>query len=130
MPADSGVVPQSAPMPRRRFLTVDNRFLPPLLITAILVTAHLSFGILESYQRTALAIATAIGAELIMGRLTYGGGADPARAHIPRISGGRPVGPPFFLPEFPFPLFFLPSQYGLRFRDRPPSNPSTFSFGA
>ena len=30
---------------------------PPLLITGILLAAHLSFGILEGYSRTALAIA-------------------------------------------------------------------------
>ena len=32
----------------RRF-TFDNRFLGPILITAILIGAHLSFGILEGY---------------------------------------------------------------------------------
>src|SRR5690242_7019568 len=48
---------------RRRFLTVDNRFLPPILITCILLAAHLSFGVLESYPHTALAIVTAIATE-------------------------------------------------------------------
>ena len=46
------------------FSKLDNRLLPPLLITCILITAHLTFGILEAYERTALAIVTAIGAEL------------------------------------------------------------------
>ena len=31
-----------------RALALDNRFLPPLLITCILLTAHLSFGILDA----------------------------------------------------------------------------------
>ena len=35
---------------------------------AILLTAHLSFGILEGWERTALAIVTAIVAEMVMGR--------------------------------------------------------------
>ena len=39
---------------------IDNRYLPPLLITSILLTAHLSFGILEGWEKTALAIVTAI----------------------------------------------------------------------
>jgi hypothetical protein len=61
--------------------TIENRFLPPILITGILLAAHLSFGVLESYQRTALAIATAIGAELVMGRLTCGLAEPGERLH-------------------------------------------------
>ena len=85
-PARSAVASSSSGESARRlrFLTIDNRFLPPLLITSILLTAHLSFGILESYERTALAIATAIGAELVMGRITYGKWPHPASAYITR----------------------------------------------
>src|SRR3954468_9392348 len=130
MPADSGVVPQAAPMPRRRFLTVDNRFPPPLLITSILVTAHLSFGILESYQRTVLAIGTAIGAELIMGRLTYGRWPNPASAYITGISVGILVRSPFFWPYFLCSLISITSKYVLRLRDRHLWNPSNFGLSA
>ena len=49
-----------------------SRYYPPLLITGILISAHLSFGILEGYSRTGAAILVAIAAEMIMGRLTYG----------------------------------------------------------
>ena len=69
--ADTNMAAAPTAPPAGRFFTIDNRFLPPLLITLILLTAHLSFGILESYQRTAIAIGTAIAAELIMGRLTF-----------------------------------------------------------
>src|SRR5712671_4058274 len=41
--------------PPRRF-TFDNRFLGPILITGILISAHLSFGILEGYSRIGVAI--------------------------------------------------------------------------
>src|SRR5262245_66339297 len=71
---------------RRRFLTLDNRYLPPLLITSILLGAQLSFGILEGWERTGLAITTAIGAELVMGRITYGAWPNPASAYISGIS--------------------------------------------
>ena len=47
----------------------DNRFLGPILITGILISAHLSFGILEGYSRTGVAIAVAIAPELVLGRL-------------------------------------------------------------
>ena len=32
----------------RRFFTMENRFIPPIFITAILLMGHFSFGILES----------------------------------------------------------------------------------
>ncbi len=35
---------------------LDNRYLPPLFITSILLVGHFAYGILESYERTALAI--------------------------------------------------------------------------
>src|SRR3954467_6400524 len=130
MPADSGVVPQPAPMARRRFLTVDNRFLPPLLITCILITAHLSFGILESYQRTALAIATAMGAELLMGRLTYGAWPNPAISYITGLTHGIMVRSPFCWAYVLCSLISITSKYVLRLRDRHLWNPSNFGLSA
>ena len=79
---------------------LDNRYLPPLLITAILLTAHFSFGILEGPERTALAIATAIVAELVLGRITYGVWLHPASAYITGISVGILVRSPFLWPYF------------------------------
>ena len=46
----------------KRFFSLDNRYLAPVFITCILLAGHLSFGILESYQRTLLAIVTSIAA--------------------------------------------------------------------
>ena len=65
-----------APLPAEstgaaRFLTLDNRFLAPVLITLILLVGQLSFGILESYDRTVLAIASSIVMELFLGRLGH-----------------------------------------------------------
>ena len=48
----------------RQMLSLDNRFMPPLLITLILLVGNVSFGILESYQKTLLAIVTSMVAEL------------------------------------------------------------------
>ena len=78
----------------RRF-SFDNRFLGPILITGILIAAHLSFGILEGYSRTGLAIAVAIAAELVLGRLTYGRFPHLASAYITGISVGILVRSPF-----------------------------------
>jgi enediyne biosynthesis protein E5 len=129
--ADMDVVTAATSGPARRGLfTVDNRFLPPLLITLILVTAHLSFGILESYERTAIAIAIAIAAELLMGRLTYGTWPNPASAYITGISVGILVRSPFIWPYVLCSLISITSKYVLRLRDRHLWNPSNFGLSA
>jgi Na+-transporting NADH:ubiquinone oxidoreductase subunit NqrB len=129
MPAETTLA-STGTIPRRRFLTIDNRFLPPLLITCILITAHLSFGILESYERTALAIGVAIGAELLMGRVTYGAWPNPASAYITGISVGILVRSPFFWPYFLCSLLSITSKYVLRLRGRHLWNPSNFGLSA
>jgi enediyne biosynthesis protein E5 len=117
-------------MDASRFFRADNRYLPPLLITTILLTAHLSFGILEGWERTALAIATAIGAELIMGRLTYGSWPHPASAYISGISAGILVRSPFYWPYFLTSLISITSKYVLRYRGRHLWNPTNFGVSA
>jgi Na+-transporting NADH:ubiquinone oxidoreductase subunit NqrB len=116
----------AVPAQRKRFLSVDNRYLPPLLITSILLGAHLSFGILEGWERTGLAIVTAIGAELIMGRITYGRWPHPASAYISGISAGILVRSPFLWPYFFTSLISITSKYVLRVGGRHVWNPSNF----
>jgi enediyne biosynthesis protein E5 len=119
----------AAPAGRRGF-TVDNRFLPPILITCILLAAHLSFGVLESYQRTALAIATAIATELLMGRLTYGTWPHPASAYITGISVGILTRSPFYWPYVFISFISIASKYVLRLDGRHLWNPSNFGLSA
>jgi Na+-translocating ferredoxin:NAD+ oxidoreductase RnfD subunit len=111
-------------------LAIDNRFLPPLLITSILLTAHFSFGILEGWERSALAIITAIGAELVMGRLTYGRWPHPASAYITGISVGILVRSPFLWPYALCSLISIASKYVLRVKGRHLWNPSNFGVSA
>jgi len=114
----------------RRFLTLDNRYLPPLLITSILLGAQLSFGILEGWERTGLAIATAIGSEMVMGRITYGAWPHPASAYISGISAGILVRSPFLWPYFLTSLISITSKYVLRLKGRHLWNPTNFGVSA
>jgi Na+-transporting NADH:ubiquinone oxidoreductase subunit NqrB len=120
----------AVPAPARRRPRLDNRYLPPLLITSILLTAHVSFGILEGWERTALAIVTAIGAELVMGRITYGTWPHPASAYISGISAGILVRSPFVWPYILTSLISITSKYVLRFRGRHLWNPTNFGVSA
>ena len=94
-------VAAAGPLPKgKQWLRLDNRFLPPLLITSILLTAHLSFGILEGWERTALAIATAFASEMALGRLTYGKWPYAASAYITGISVGILLRSPLATPPW------------------------------
>jgi hypothetical protein len=124
------LAPSGAVAPRRRFLTLDNRYLAPLLITCILLGAHLSFGILEAWQATALSIVTAIGAELVMGRITYGTWPHPASAYISGISAGILVRSTLLWPYVLTSLISITSKYVLRWRGRHLWNPTNFGVSA
>jgi len=124
------VVPERSAESRRPLLTLDNRYLPPLLITSILLGAHLSYGILEAWYTTALAIGTAIGAELIMGRITYGKWPHPASAYISGISAGILVRSPLLWPYFLVSLVSITSKYVLRVKGRHIWNPTNFGVSA
>src|SRR6185312_12665719 len=89
--------PASAPQ-WKKWLSLDNRYVPPAFITLILLAGQFSYGILESYERTLLAIATAIGLELILGRIFLGKWLNVASAYITGISVGILVRSPAFWP--------------------------------
>jgi len=129
---DISVAPPAtvATVPRRRVLTIENRFLPPILITSILLAAHLSFGVLESYQRTVLAIVTAIATELAMGRITYRRWPHPASAYITGISVGILTRSPFYWPYVLISFISIASKYVLRLEGRHLWNPSNFGVSA
>src|SRR5687767_8290684 len=120
----------TVPASRRGVFRIDNRYLPPLLITSILLAAHLSFGILEGWERTALAIVTAIGTEIVLSKLTYGTMPHPASAYITGISVGILVRSPFLWPFFLCSFISILTKYVLRLNGRHLWNPSNFGVSA
>jgi hypothetical protein len=84
-------LPVQPPLARPRWkswLSLDNRYVPPVFITLILVVGHLSFGILESYEQTLVAIIASIAVEIALGRMLYGKWPNLASAYITGISVG------------------------------------------
>lgn len=118
-------------VPRRRVVPrMDPRFLPPVFITLILAAAHLSFGILEAWQKTAVAILAAIGTELLVVRLSAGRWPHPASAYITGISAGILVRSPFLWPYAFASMLSILSKPVLRYGGRHLWNPSNFGICA
>jgi enediyne biosynthesis protein E5 len=110
----------------RQKLSLGNRYLPPLFITTILVVGHLWYGILESYERTALAIVCALVAELVLGRIFFGKWINLASAYISGISVGILIRSPAFWPYALCSVLSVMSKYVLRVKGRHLWNPSNF----
>jgi Na+-translocating ferredoxin:NAD+ oxidoreductase RnfD subunit len=110
----------------KSLISLENRFVPPIFITLILLVGHLSFGILESYQKTLLAIAVSLVAELILGRIFFGKWPHLASAYITGISVGILVRSPAFWPYALCSLISITSKYVLRVKQRHLWNPSNF----
>jgi hypothetical protein len=109
---------------------IDSRYVAPLFITCILLVGQLTFGILESYPRTLIAIATSIAAELVLGRLILNKWLHPASAYISGISVGILLRSPAYWPYALCSLISITSKYVLRVKDRHLWNPSNFGVSA
>jgi enediyne biosynthesis protein E5 len=118
--------PQLKPPQWKSWLTLENRYIPPVFITLILLIGHLTYGILESYPKTLLAIGTAVGVELILGRIFLGKWPNVASAYISGISVGILIRSPAFWPYALCAAIAITSKYVLRIKGRHLWNPSNF----
>jgi Na+-translocating ferredoxin:NAD+ oxidoreductase RnfD subunit len=114
----------------RAMLRVDNRYLPPAFITLILLVGHLTYGILESYEKTALAILVSVFFEIALTRIIYGTWPHLASSYITGISVGILLRSPALWPFGLCSAISITSKYVLRVRGRHIWNPSNFGICA
>ena len=119
--------PRVKPPDWKSWLTLNNRYVPPVFITLILLAGQLSYGILESYERTLLAIGTALVTELILGRIFLGKWLNLASAYISGISVGILLRSPAFWPYAVAAALAIMSKYVIRYKGRHFFNPSNFA---
>lgn len=112
------------------FFSADNRYLPPIFITLILLVSNLSFGLLESSSRTLLAITTAMFFEVALTLLIYRKLPNLASSYITGISVGILVRSPDFWPYALCSAIAISSKYVVRWRGRHLWNPSNFAISA
>jgi len=125
----TAATPASAAQGLRRF-QFDKRYLAPLLVTMVLIAGRVSFGFLESWSRTALAIATAIAVEMILGRVFTGGWPHLASAYVSGISVGILVRSPEYWPYALCAAISITSKYLIRVDGRHIFNPSNLGMVA
>ncbi|HLR33254.1 MAG TPA: hypothetical protein VK074_12250 [Fodinibius sp.] len=107
-------------------INYSHKYTPPLLITGILLAAHLSFGVLESYPKLIAAIAASFVTELVLHRLIVGGWRNLSSAYISGISVGILIRSPQLWPFAICSVISIASKYALRYKGRHIWNPSNF----
>jgi hypothetical protein len=125
-PAATLAAPAAGAKQPPKLFGIDSRFVAPVFITFILLVGQLTYGILESYAATALAILTAVALELALGRLLVGRWPHLASAYITGISVGILTRSPYAWPFALCSAISITSKYVLRVRDRHVWNPSNF----
>jgi Na+-transporting NADH:ubiquinone oxidoreductase subunit NqrB len=124
--AMNGVTAEKAPFNWGKFFSLDNKWIAPLFITSILVVGNLSFGMLESYKKTGIAIVASLLTELILSKIYFGKWPILASAYISGISVGILVRSPAVWPYFVCAVVSIMSKYVLRVNNRHIWNPSNF----
>ena len=108
----------------------DKRYLAPVLVTIVLIVGQVTFGFLESWGRTFLAIATSIAIEMLLGKMFVGKWPHLASAYISGISIGMLLRSPEFWPYALCAAISIVSKYVLRVDGRHIWNPSNFGIVA
>ncbi|HUB80937.1 MAG TPA: hypothetical protein VMB03_19160 [Bryobacteraceae bacterium] len=113
-----------------RFFSIENRYLPPIFITLILLVGQVSFGLLESMSRTLLAIGTSMAFELVLARLMFHKWPVLASAYITGISVGILIRSPEYWPYALTAAIAITSKYAIRWHGRHLWNPSNLAISA
>jgi Na+-translocating ferredoxin:NAD+ oxidoreductase RnfD subunit len=110
--------------PSRPRFQFDKRYLAPVLVTLVLLAGQVTFGFLESWTQTALAIATSIVLELLFARTLLGQWPHLASAYVSGISVGMLVRSPDYWPYIVCSALAITSKYLIRVDGRHIWNPS------
>ena len=130
LPPSGGSVTGAGSVPARQKLHIDKRYLAPVLVTVVLLAGQLTFGFLESWSRTLLAIVTAMAVEVVLARAFTGAWPHLASAYISGISIGMLVRSPAVWPYALCSAISITSKYVLRVDGRHIWNPSNFGIVA
>ncbi len=105
---------------------IPPRLIGPILISAIVVAAHLSFGVLDGWDKFAAALIAAMVTESLFSKLMTGKWRDLSSAYISGNSAGILVRSPMIWPFALCAAISIASKYVFRFRGTHIWNPTNF----
>lgn len=105
---------------------VPPGFIGPILISAIVVAAHISFGVLDGWEKFAVALVAAMATESVLHKIVVGEWRNLSSAYISGNSAGILVRSPFLWPFALTAAISIASKYVFRFRGTHIWNPTNF----
>ncbi|MCC5915142.1 MAG: RnfABCDGE type electron transport complex subunit D [Balneolaceae bacterium] len=115
----------SLPKPFDR-ITFPKSYIGPLLISGILLAAHISFGILDTWTKLFAAIGTAFIVESVLHKAVTGRWRDLSSAYVSGISAGILVRSPMIWPFALCAAISIASKYVFRVKGQHIWNPTNF----
>lgn len=115
------------PHPVAWFFSMENPYLAPILITCILLAGHLTYGFLEAFPKTLLAIVTSILTEVVLGLIILKRVPPLASAYVTGISCGILIRSPEWWPYAMAAAIATTSKYVIRVNNRHLWNPSNLA---
>lgn len=107
-------------------ITFPQSLIGPILISCVVLAAHISFGILDSYQKLLLAIGASFLTEAVLHKVMFGKGRNMTSAYVSGISAGILVRSPLFWPFALTAMISIASKYVFRYKGRHIWNPTNF----
>lgn len=98
----------------------------PILISAVVIAAHISFGVLDGWEKFAAALIGAMITELVFYRIVTGEWRNLSSAYISGNSAGILVRSPLIWPFALTAAISIASKYVIRFRGKHLFNPTNF----
>lgn len=116
----------SQPLEALKKIKIPPGFIGPLLITAIVIAAHVSFGVLDGWEKFAAALLAAVVTESALHKIVVGEWRNLSSAYISGNSAGILVRSPFLWPFALCAAISIASKYIFRFRGSHIWNPTNF----
>lgn len=119
-------VQASQPMQAVKKFRLPPGYIGPILISAIVVAAHISFGVLDGWEKFAVALIAAMVTESVLHKIVVGEWRNLSSAYISGNSAGILVRSPFLWPFALCAAISIASKYVFRFRGTHIWNPTNF----
>ena len=107
-------------------LSIPPGLIGPVLITAVVVAGHISFGILDGWEKFAAALSAAVIAELLLHKMVTGEWRNLSSAYISGNSAGILVRSPMIWPFALCAAISIASKYVFRYKGSHLWNPTNF----
>ncbi|MEX2602409.1 MAG: hypothetical protein WD355_12210 [Balneolaceae bacterium] len=117
---------QTALLEKLRITHIPKSYIGPGLISGVVIAAHISFGVLDGWDKFIAAIAAAMLTDLLLHKVMTGEWRNLSSAFISGNSAGILVRSPMIWPFVLCAMISIASKYVLRYRGRHLWNPTNF----